>query len=143
MTQKFTTPCFIRRNTAELRKKLSDLGYTDETIRGKSHKGTCLSVSRDGYWNHGDADMVTNDGSFGIDCGTNEGLFLALAALKSDTDVTQWFVMDVEVYVNIPKGTWFKATDMSGGRHIGTQIEPLYCHKATVKEIIEHFNTDL
>ena len=27
MTQKFTTPCFIRKNTAELRKKLEELGY--------------------------------------------------------------------------------------------------------------------
>lgn len=27
MTQKFTTPCFIRKNTAELRKKLEKLGY--------------------------------------------------------------------------------------------------------------------
>lgn len=27
MTHKFTTPCFIRKNTVELRKKLEELGY--------------------------------------------------------------------------------------------------------------------
>lgn len=27
-----------------------------------------------------------------IDCGTNENLFLALAALQDDTDNEQWFV---------------------------------------------------
>lgn len=27
----------------------------------------------------------------------------------------------------------------NGGRHIGTQIDPLYCHKASVDELIEHF----
>lgn len=27
MTQKFTTPCFVRKNTSKLRKKLEELGY--------------------------------------------------------------------------------------------------------------------
>lgn len=27
MARKFTTPCFIRKNTVELRKKLEELGY--------------------------------------------------------------------------------------------------------------------
>lgn len=44
-----------------------------------------------------------------------------------------------EAYANINAGDWFIATDRNGGKHIGTQIEPIYCHKATVKEIIEHF----
>lgn len=26
-----------------------------------------------------------------------------------------------------------------GAEHVGTQIEALYCHKATVKELINHF----
>lgn len=47
--------------------------------------------------------------------------------------------MDVEIYVDLTKGTWFKATDRDGGKHVGTQIEALYCHKATVKELINHF----
>lgn len=50
--------------------------------------------------------------------------------------------MDVEVYVDIPKGTWFKATNTDGGKHIGTQIDPVYCHKATVDEIIEKFKVE-
>ena len=74
-----------------------------------------------------------------IDCGTNEELFLAIAALRDDTDENQWFIMDVEIYVDIPKGTWFQSTDCNGGRCIGIQIEVLYCHKATVDELIEHF----
>lgn len=66
-------------------------------------------------------------------------LFLALTSLRDDTYENQWFVMDVDVYSKINRGDWFKATDRKGGFHIGTQIEPLYCHKATVKELIEHF----
>ena len=75
-----------------------------------------------------------------IDCGTNEDLFFALAALRDDTDINQWFIMDVSPYLNIESGEWFMATDISGGRHVGTQIEPFYCHKATVNELIKKFN---
>ena len=74
-----------------------------------------------------------------IDCGTNEELFIAIASLRDDTDVNQWFVMDVEEYMDINQGDWFLATDRNKGKHIGTQIDPMYCHKATVEEIIEHF----
>lgn len=75
-----------------------------------------------------------------IDCGTNEELFIAIASLRNDTDVNQWFVMDVEIYMGINQGDWFIATDRNKGKHIGTQIGPMYCHKATIEEIIEHFN---
>ena len=33
-----------------------------------------------------------------IDCGTNEELFLAIAALRDDTDKLQWFIS--------PEGAW-------------------------------------
>lgn len=68
--------------------------------------------------------------------------FCAIAVLRDDSDVNQLFVMDVEIYTDFPQGSWFMATDRSGGRHVGTQIEPLYCHKATVEELIEHFGGD-
>lgn len=126
----FTQPCFIRKNTAELRKKLEELGYRvlPTVTAEKSH---ALQVDNTGF--------VFGYAQHGIDCGDNEDLFLALAALREDTDEGQWFVMDVEVYSNISKGAWFKATGINGGRHIGTQIDPLYCHNATAQEIMEHF----
>lgn len=74
-----------------------------------------------------------------IDCGINEDLFLAIASLRDDSDVGQWFVIDTEAYTDINKGDWFKSTDVNGKYHVGTKIDPLYCHKATVSEIIEHF----
>lgn len=86
-------------------------------------------------WHFTDSDNHPNS----IDCGTNEELFLALASLRDDTDVDQCFVVDVEVYQNLSKGDWFKATDINGQYHVGTKIDPLYCHKATVEELIEHF----
>lgn len=31
---------------------------------------------------------------------------------------------------------------LEGGKHIGTQIDPMYCHKATVSELIEYFKKE-
>jgi hypothetical protein len=137
----FTTPCFIRKNTAELRRKLESLGY---------RKGVYpLPVGREDVYDR-DIHLYENSYHFrnstlygitnNIDCGTNEELFIAIASLRDDSDINQWFVMDVEEYMNINQGDWFIATDRTKGKHIGTQIDPMYCHKATVEEIIEHFN---
>lgn len=143
----FTQPCFIRKNTLELRKKLEELGY-------EANAYEC-------FWDDENRYIITTIGSNGfafytlciknccilenkefIDCGDNEELFLSIASLRDDTDINQWFIMDVEEYVNINQGDWFIATDRNGGKHIGTQIEPLYCHKATSEEIVEHFKKD-
>ena len=131
----FTTPCFIRKNTPELRKKLEELGYKKYGNPFQITDDSKLITTIDGEYVPYNVPL---DDSF-IDCGTNEELFLAIAALRDDTDKDQWFVMDVEIYADIPKGIWFKSTDYNGGKHVGTQIEPIYCHKATVKELIEHF----
>jgi hypothetical protein len=82
-----------------------------------------------------------------IDCGTNEELFLAIAALRDDTDENQWFIADSLLSVSYddtvgndhyfiePKGSmffwdinWMNATIISGN-----------FHKATVEELIKHF----
>lgn len=132
----FTTPCFVLKNTFQLRKKLEEFGYR---IGNKC----CIDnnfLATDNNEMFGIEEPYTPEECNGyIHCGTNEELFLAIAALRDDTDENQWFIMDVEIYVDIPKGTWFQSTDRNGGRHVGTQIEALYCHKATVEELIEHF----
>lgn len=90
MTQKFTTPCFIRKNTPELRKKLEELGYKqiengiDEwhipmsklpyLETGYDDRVGNYFIGENGYWN-----------ACAIDCGTNDELFLALAALREDS----------------------------------------------------------
>lgn len=135
----FTTPCFIRKNTPELRKKLEELGY--RLFGEELNEDLCIFTSPEcGLYN---IEFFSNiphpEETDSIDCGDNEELFLSIASLRDDTDKYQWFIMDVEIYVDIPKGTWFQSTDRNGGRHVGTQIESLYCHKATVEEIIEHF----
>ena len=139
----FITPCFIRKNTAELRKKLEELGYKLNNGKWMGKYLATFRIKETKEWRYvasPEWDLQNNpDIDISIDCGTNENLFSAIAALRDDTDENQWFIMDVEIYVDIPKGTWFQSTDRNGGRHVGTQIEALYCHKATVDELIEHF----
>ena len=122
----FTTQCFIRKNTANIRNRLKELGYYCNPYLGWHNLFTCVfgvnSVySLDDYDTNG---LKEIDGL--IDCGTNEELFLAIAALRDDTDKNQWFT-DGDL--------WFKCGDevCNEGRKI---------HKATVDELIEHFKTE-
>ncbi|MFK2135320.1 hypothetical protein [Bacteroides fragilis] len=132
----FTTSCFIRKNTEELRKKLEDIGYKNAC--SSNHHDIIYTDAEHGVYFTTFASNITDD-EVSYDCKYNRTLFLAIAALRDDTDNNQWFVMDVEIYVDLTKGTWFQATDRDGGKHVGTQIEALYCHKATVEELINHF----
>ena len=68
-----------------------------------------------------------------VDCGDNEELFLALAALRDDTDKWQLFIfdgIDVPDYFLQKGDMWICSLD----KHLVKN-----CHKATVEEIIEHF----
>lgn len=143
----FTQPCFIRKNTPELRKKLEELGYEAnayECFWDDENRYIITTIDSNGFafYTLCIKNCCILENKEFIDCGDNEELFLAIAALRDDTDINQWFIMDVEEYVNINQGDWFIATDRNGGKHIGTQIEPLYCHKATSEEIVKYFKKD-
>lgn len=136
----FTTPCFIRKNTANIRNRLKELGYYCNPYLGWHNLFTCVfgvnSVySLDDYDKNG---LKEIDGL--IDCGTNEELFLAIAALKDDTDNNQLFTNG--------KGDWGIYRDGSDGGLSGmdfygmpNDFEIDNYHKATVDELIEHFKT--
>ena len=140
----FTQPCFIRKNTPELRKKLEELGYTPNySIRQHpevyKNIAACnffgphyYGVSKDEASRPGNIeDAIKNRGV--VDCGDNEDLFLALAALRDDTDKWQLFIfdgIDVPDYFLQKGDMWICSLD----KHL---VEN--CHKATVEEIIEHF----
>jgi hypothetical protein len=134
----FTTPCFIRKNTEALRKKLEEIGY--KMLFPIEYDNLECS---DNWVN----DIKSLNDCNGIDCGTNEELFLAIAALRDDSNYMQWFIADSILSVSYddsigndhyfiePKGimffwdeNWDNATIISGRYH-----------KATVNELIEHF----
>lgn len=124
----FTTAAFIRKNTPELRKKLEELGYKRYGNPCQITDDSKLITTIDGEYVPYN---VSLDDSF-IDCGTNEDLFLALAALRDDIDIHQWFTDGKE---------WFQCRFLKVGMHYSDKPEILFerWHKATVEELIEHF----
>lgn len=140
----FTTPCFIRKNTPELRKKLGELGYkknspnwTDDCNIIWTYQYPVKGFDTPNYVIADSFDIPFDKhsclcGKF-IDCGTNEELFLAIAALRDDTDKNQWFT-DGDKWILCPEikfSTYWAYNDVD----INTDT----IHKATVNELIEHF----
>ena len=127
----FIQPCFIRKNNPELRKKLEDLGYkfngTDhielDYIVTFPHYGT-FSIFTAYRFNIYDDNFRTVWKGY-IDCGTNEELFLALAALRDDGDYMQWFTY---------REKWFKnkQNDIEVIRYGAGN--PINFHKAIMKK---------
>ena len=136
----FTTPCFIRKNTPELRKKLEELGYvknspiwTDNCSIIWAYQYPVKGFDTPNYVIANSFDIPFDKhsllcGEF-IDCGTNEELFLAIAALRDDTSNNQYWIFDEDFY------KWKKG-DFIIGRFGRCSC---YCHVATVEELIEHF----
>lgn len=124
----FTTAAFIRRNTPELRKKLKELGYKNYGNPFQITDDSKLITTIDGEYVPYNVPL---DDSF-IDCGTNEALFLAIAALRDDTDKNQWFT---------DGNLWFKCGDEMCDETIKYYLNRYNreIHKASVEELIEHF----
>mgnify|MGYP006991635829 CR=1 FL=1 len=137
---------FIRKNTLELRDKLKELGYhicpcalfedsvwlhtsffTDEpTVHGigfvdEEYTGRKTIQAELDFF------LYENSKSQNpwIDCGTNEEMFLALAALRDDTDKNQWFIVN---------DIWVKCSTDIPDKYI-----QLNGHKATIEELIDRF----
>lgn len=151
---KFKQPCFIRKNTKELREELSKLGYKFKVYASKMQCiATATSWLEDIIDNgisltyittmHPTAAIICED-SFDsndphvswncadrIDCGTNEEMFLALAALRYDSDLHQWMI------VTDAKGThWVKSTE---DKFTGDAAHSVW-RKATSKDIVKRFS---
>lgn len=148
----FTQSCFIRKNTPRLRKKLEELGYTNGAWESPHFeypylkcfpnrkfglfKGDGFYMTEDDY-RLDDKVWTYNPPKEYIDCETNEELFLALAALRDDSDYMQWFVSQTEK--DSPK-VFIKSTTHSCTQSLAyTHRWDWRCSKATIKEIIEHF----
>lgn len=125
----FTTPCFIRKNTPELQKKLEELGYI--ICPDKENGGRYLFAINGMFdYAHNEATLAFLKSNYGyIDCGINESLFIALAAKRDGTSDNQYWIFDEDF------NKWKKG-DFAIGRFGRCSC---YCHVATVEELIEHF----
>lgn len=148
----FLQPCFIRKNTPKLRKNLEYFGYEPfGSVKHEWDTGCGLSTdNRLGEFESFDNNSLENiikcgssDYEDSIDCGTNEVLFLSLAALRDDTDANQWFICDKEYITNniveAKVGEWIYIFEDDLEKLPGLNFYD-YFHKATMEEIVEHFN---
>ena len=146
----FIKRCFIKKNTLEMCLKLENIGY----IRNVDYEGDLPFLYADYYEtigpyyseaNYGAPKLEQTYNKF-IDCGENEKLFLAIAALQDDSDMDQWFV-----YVPTNKKyqcVWYqciydnieKAREEAHEYYFSKWFYE--CHKATVAELIEHFKNE-
>ena len=157
----FLYKAFIRKNSPELRTKLEDLGYTNgawETPRFHYpylsvwpnpkfglFKGEGFYMTEDDYrldgkvWEYKPKEDV-------IDCGDNEQLFLAVAALRDDIDKHQWFIFENPgLYDDYPEKIWvyiFEENELEKYRKECIKLNKpiLSYHKAMVEELIQYFN---
>jgi len=162
----FTTSCFIRKNSKELQERLADIGYSicrcanftnaewintlpiNGTIHGKGYFDA--EMENAGWTVEKELSRFVSENPSYIDCGKNEDLFLAIAALRDDSDIHQWVVLDTNASMfsenMIPKGTfiickrdrWFVDFDKDGNPD-SFSSRNIPAHKATVEELIKHF----
>lgn len=154
----FTQSCFIRKNTPEIKEKLEKLGYTNHGPENNYKNLTSLYCNAGHYY-----ECINKPARYEsiIDCQTNEDLFFALAALRNDSDINQWFIIPnikfirlsgyfpqmvgMDGHERIIDGYKWHLSDEDGiSEKIRSHIEDgedkkFLPHKATVKEIIEHF----
>ena len=122
----FTTSCFIRKSTPELRDKLKDLGYCNICT-----SLPCIKTDISGFLYIAEG-CPESELKSGIDCGINEELFLSIAALRDDSDINQWFTDGIRWELcGVNKASY------EGWKNRYKSV----AHKATVEELIEHFKT--
>ena len=141
----FTTQCFIRKNTPELINKLIDLGYVkalfDEEYTKSESYGLIVEQGDIAPLEHPlQEDELMFTYNF-IDCGDNEELFIAIASLRDDSDINQWFIYNT---INNAVGKfetieWVLCKDNNVCDYLNWDNCYKYCQKATVEELIEHF----
>lgn len=122
----FTKTCFIRKDTTELRSRLERLGIVKHPSCIES-SNNYLYVGR-GFYNTlpiGYDEEIKN----AIDCNYNEKLFLAIAAIRNDIDIYQWFVTPESIFVFNKQNENISEVSLNW-------------RKATVEELIEYFEED-
>lgn len=133
----FTTPCFIRKNTEELRKKLEDIGYAAK-FSTKDHDVIYAEATFGVYFTMFSSN-IPQLMSFSYDCGENEALFLAIAALRDDSNYMQWFIC-TEDYIESPDKEWKVGDwDLNTCPDVTYGQQLPHWRKATVEELINHF----
>lgn len=136
----FIQSCFIRKSPDMLRAQLEDLGY--KLFGTTLCEDYCIfTIPQYGRYRIEVFSNITDENTKGfIDCGTNENLFLAIAALRDDSDYMQYFVSnnDPEMFLLCCyKEFHCLAIDPDNAFNYCDYKDEF--HKATIEELIERF----
>lgn len=159
----FLYKAFVRKNSPELRAKLVDLGYTNGAWESPRFHYPYLSVWPNPKWGlfKGEGFFMTEDDyrlngkvwtynpkEDVIDCGNNDKLFLAIAALRDDTDKYQWFFSTgwTDFEGNPLPDKWVLC-DQDTLEHFAFVNNSPNSYKtgwkkANIQELINHFNSE-
>ena len=154
----FTQKCFIRENTPLIRNKLESIGAS---ICGcvEYGIGDCISFNKgivhkfSFNFEYGETykPTILKEIENFIDCYHNEDLFIAICSLRDDSEINQFFVLETTVnqwsenckpvgsFVKCVRDKWFFDFDKSGNPSVLSERN-ISAHKATVEELINHFN---
>ncbi len=151
----FTASCFIRKNTPELINELIDLGYVkalfDEEYTKSDAYGLIIDQGDIVPLEHGLQEMELMFTYNFVDCRTNEELFIALASLRDDTPINNFYWFNRRLVKCEDKTE--KHTFLNGfipilkcrcvdDPNICFGVEEDFLKKATVEELIEHFKEE-
>ena len=135
----FTKACYIRKNTNEIREVLKELGYKNYGNPFQETDNTYIYTTIDGYYV---PYRVRDIDDSWCDCGSNEKLFYAIAALRDDTDFGQWFVSRGwnDGFGNV-SDHWVLCTQQTLARvgEINNSPNSYSWQKASVEELVEKF----
>lgn len=133
----FIQPCFIRKNTPELRKKLEKLGYNRYPLWmadwSDDDSRYVYLVTDILYYTYPQKPTNPKNGKY-IDCGTNEELFIAIASMTdNEHGLCDYYIVTTDCNLQYAKGSIHRALPIS------SVIHPSCYRKATVEELIEYF----
>lgn len=147
----FTQRAFIRDNRAELRDKLYNIGYKDILLNDNFSDFICIKNGKIFYCNINSINILNwlKENGY-IDCGENDEIFLAIAAMRDDSDIHQLFITDVDFGIigtdnKIVKGKVFMCNVED--RYEGVVTPHEFCstvipaHKLSVEEIFDYFDS--
>ena len=128
----YTEECILRNPNMQDIRMLSEFGYKALEGGVKCRKPKKYLYVKNGFWKFTDTAFKK-----AIDCGENRQMFHGIVAISTTTILEQWLT-DGENWI------WLKCSDYPNLLN-GVNIDSLNkvgggnYHKATAKEIIEHF----
>ena len=139
----FIQPCFIRKNTPELRQRLENMGYLPPSKVWYNKNFAICTILRD---NVGEYIVFKIDDDFErniapyypyIDCGDNEELFIALACMTDNKNgICDYYI------VTDDGNPWYTKGSIHSSLPLHSSIHPSCYRKATVEELIKHFKEE-